>query len=308
MATLLNKGTRVLDPGPSCVQRPRQSSAEMEFLKIRSLQQTKSGSTQELTLQTAEAVIVTTEQEVTAAAVSTQSTTVISSPEGQPKAVKSRRFSFTFWSRKSAADSPRPAKMSRSQKQARSCALAVRSLIVGPSTLVAPKTTKATAKPQLGKIKTQLLEPKSANKVIAHLRQLPAADDHDHSKCAQGPIHAVCLPYTEAEEDSRYFNQLSAGDGQSPNVLSAPVEKLEAVFKEMKIIDLVSSPDLGLGQPVGGQGILAGALPTAGAVLDGAKRITPELMALGFATGQGLAPDHSGMGFYASSPPPLSCR
>jgi hypothetical protein len=67
------------------------------------------------------------------------------------------------------------------------------------------------------------------------------------------------------------------------------------MFKEMHVIDLVTSPDLGLGQPGNGEGVLAGAVPTAETVLQGVKQITPQLMALGYATGKVISTDHSGI-------------
>jgi len=60
------------------------------------------------------------------------------------------------------------------------------------------------------------------------------------------------------------------------------------------IIGLFKAPDFGLGRPGNGGGLLAGALPTAGTSIDGVKRIIPDLMALGYATGRTLVPGHSG--------------
>jgi hypothetical protein len=65
-------------------------------------------------------------------------------------------------------------------------------------------------------------------------------------------------------------------------------------LNEMHVVELIKAPDLGLGQPGDGEGILAGALPTPETVLKGVKEITPQLMALGYATGRSLLPDHSG--------------
>lgn len=193
--------------------------------------------------------------------------------------------------------------LSRSDKRAKKSALVVRSLIVGPPTSAEPKVTPAVAKPQLNKIKSQLMETKSANKLIAQLRELPATGDPSLAR-RNGPIHAVCLEHTDEEEDCLHFAKLAPPDSPSadvttqvfglPGVESAPVEKLADLFKEMRVIDLVKAPDLGLGQPGDGDGLLAGALPTAGTVIDGVKRITPELMALGYATGRTFTPDHSG--------------
>jgi len=191
-------------------------------------------------------------------------------------------------------------KVSSSDRRAQNSALALRSLIVGPTSANAPVISK----PDLNNIKSQLMEPKTANKVITQLKELPASDDplHAHKPGAKGPIHAVCLAYTDVEEDALHFAKLISPSGEPgtaasalPGVISASVDTASALFKEMHIIDLVNAPDLGLGQPGDGKGILAGALPTAETVIEGVQRITPELMALGYATGKAVTPDHSGI-------------
>lgn len=194
-------------------------------------------------------------------------------------------------------------KPSRSTKRAQKSALAVRSLIIGPTSTATPRVTTALAQPELSKVKSQLIKPKTANKVIAQLRELPASGDldHVHVQCRKGPIHAVCLEHTELEEDALHFSKLKSSEPEAasasisiPAVASASVDRLSEVLTEIHVIDLLKTPDLGLGQPVDGKGLLAGALPTPGTVLNGAKRITPELMNLGYATGRFFAPDHSG--------------
>lgn len=193
---------------------------------------------------------------------------------------------------------------STSDRRAQNSALTLRSLIVGSTSTTTRQTTPLITKFDLSSIKSQLMEPKTANKVIAQLKALPASDDplHTHKSGTQGPIHAVCLAYTDAEADALHFSKLvSSSLGEAsvplPGVISASVEKVAAVFKEMHIIDLISAPGLGLGQPADGKGLLAGALPTAETVMDGAIQITPQLMALGFATGKALTPDHTGISF-----------
>jgi len=52
---------------------------------------------------------------------------------------------------------------------------------------------------------------------------------------------------------------------------------------------------LGLGQAGDESGLLAGALPTAETVMNGIVQITPQLMALGYATGKTIIPDHHGI-------------
>ena len=200
-------------------------------------------------------------------------------------------------------------KVSSADKRAKNSALALRSLIVGPeSTLQATSQNTPALTPNLANIKSQLLQPKTANKVIASLKELPACDDplHADKSGAKGPIHAVCLAYTDAEADALHFSKLiptpPSGDREReisvsglPSMFSVPVDKIAALFNEMHIIDLVNASDfVGLGQPGDGPGILSGALPTAETVIEGVERITPELMALGFATGKAVKPDHSG--------------
>ena len=191
--------------------------------------------------------------------------------------------------------------VSKSENRAKKSALQLRSLIIGPTSSVPPEMTPAIAKPQLSKLKSQLMQPKTANKLIAQLRTLPASGQPSIDHACQRPIHAVCLAHTEVEEDQLHFAKLRPTEGQVsaqgidfPGVISAPLDSLTDMFNEMQVIDLVTSPDFGLGQPGDGEGILAGAVPTAETVLQGVKQITPQLMALGYATGKIISPDHSG--------------
>ncbi|GLB37104.1 hypothetical protein LshimejAT787_0401550 [Lyophyllum shimeji] len=199
------------------------------------------------------------------------------------------------------------ARVSSSDKRAKESALIVRSLIVGPSA-ASPKVTPANAKPQLKKVKSQLMKPKSANKVIAHLRALPISDASIGGKessaggtvhaATQGPIHAVCLEHPDAVEDKLHFASLNkTSDGVQTSLFggSASIDQLTTIFDQMNIVNLVKAPDLGLGQPGDGEGLLAGAVPTAETVINGIEQITPQLMALGYATGRAVVPDHRGI-------------
>ena len=259
------------------------------------------------------------------AAISTTQQTVVAIAESQP-GKGSRRFSlqsFTFvrkqsiknagpstiaeekerdeQAQKTAQKQPQQ-KVSKSDKLAKQSALAMRSIVVG-STSEVPKVSAAAMRPELKKIKTQLLEPKTANKLITQLRQLPALDEN-HSN---GPIHAVCLGHSDAEEQTLHFSKLVpdtpgsiSGDVSTfafPDI-SDSFDKLAKMYQDMHIIDLIKVSDFGLGQPGDGEGLLAGALPTAQTVLEGVRQITPELMALGFATGKAITPDHTGMSIY----------
>jgi hypothetical protein len=193
----------------------------------------------------------------------------------------------------------------KAEKRAYYDALAVRSLIIGPSS--PPQVNKAVAKPQISQmksLKSQLMKPSSANRVISQLRSLPVIDAPEqttHSNYA-APIHAVCLTVTERDADTNHFAQLTspenrrsvgAKDNKPPSTTS--VDALMNAFNELSIVDLVQSPGFGLGNPGDGDGILAGAVPTAETVINGFKQITPQLMALGFATGQAIVPNHTGI-------------
>ena len=197
-------------------------------------------------------------------------------------------------------------------KRAEESALMVRTLILGTSTSSAPKVTKAVAKPKMyGQVKSQLTKPKNAIKVIAHLRCL-STEDHDLDHRPRGPIHAVCLAHKDEEEQQLHFSKLKPKPkdrarslDQSAEVLSAQVEEFTSVvtasietltdlFKDLEVISLIKD-DFGLGQPGDGPGLLAGAVPTAETVISGIQQLTPQLMALGFAAGKTVLPDHTGV-------------
>ncbi|KAF7321462.1 Lactamase-B domain-containing protein [Mycena kentingensis (nom. inval.)] len=181
------------------------------------------------------------------------------------------------------------------EKRAKESAMILRTLIVGPSDdYAAPKLSKAVARPQMSKVKSELMQPNSANKVIAQLRALPVLDENAKNR-PSGPIHAVCLAHPDAEEHALHFSKLDEDNSDKAILLPAPLDKLVVAFNEMQVVDLVAAPDLGLGQPPNGKGLLAGAVPTAGAVLNGFQQITPQLMALGYATGKAILPDHKGV-------------
>lgn len=175
---------------------------------------------------------------------------------------------------------------------------------------------------KLGKANNQLLSPDQANKVIAKLRTLPVpngpelpgieyAGEHVVSH-AEGPIHAVCLDCTEEEADAYHFSQLSAGpeapfsegkrnkfkptvSTETTSIASANLSSLLPVLRSLHIVTLVSSPDLGFGQPPDGSGPLSGSVPSPGAVSTGMMEITGQLLALGFATSKAVFPEHAGV-------------
>lgn len=171
---------------------------------------------------------------------------------------------------------------------------------------------------KLGKANNQLLSPDQANKVIAKLRTLPVpngpelpgveyAGEHVVSH-AEGPIHAVCLDCTDEEAELYHFSQLSAGPetsskkskqpaqfSEAPSIASANLSSLVPVLRSLHLVTLVSSPDLGFGQPPDGDGPLAGSVPSPAAVNNGMMEITSQLLALGFATSKAVFPEHAGV-------------
>ncbi|KAG6812602.1 hypothetical protein H0H92_001953 [Tricholoma furcatifolium] len=193
-------------------------------------------------------------------------------------------------------------------KRAKDSALILRSLIVGPT--ASPQLTSLYARPQLSKLKSQLMEPKSANKVIAQLRVLPALDAHPQSQNSRTPpspslglIHAVCLQHTDADIEKLHFSPLAS---TTPGLMhhasiygAAPIEEVTKMLSNMNVVSLFTAPGLGIGQPGDGEGILAGAVPTAETVINGFEQITPQLMALGYATGKSIMVDHkAGIGIH----------
>jgi hypothetical protein len=179
----------------------------------------------------------------------------------------------------------------------------VRSLIVGQDTdeggVASPQVPISSA--QLKNVKAQLLKPKTANKVFAQLRVLPSFPNS--ASHASAPIQAVCLPYSDEEADSKRFGTLrnvkpppTTTDTPSTSPKgSTPIDAITDAFKNLHIVNLFSAPDLGLGESGDGEGILAGALPSPEMVINGFTQVTPQLMALGYAAGKSLVPNHNGI-------------
>lgn len=197
------------------------------------------------------------------------------------------------------------ASYSYSDRRAKKSALVVRSLIVGQNSGDGSAASQVrVSRAQLDSVKSQLLKPKTANKVIAQLRTLPALPDS--ASQTSSPIHAVCLPYIDEEADEKHFSQLRDVERTRddptkdhafglPTIASATIDSITAAFRDLQIVSLFTTPDLGLGQPGDGPGLLAGAVPTAETVINGIVQITPQLMALGYATGKNIIPDHAGI-------------
>ena len=204
--------------------------------------------------------------------------------------------------------------LSKSEKHAKESAEIVRALIIGPNSISpASKKSQALSKGQLDKVKSELSRPKSANKVISQLRNLdltadasgplpvtPTASRPPTKGKSRGPIHAVCLDETDEDAEKHHFVQLKPGAPSetmdlfvAESVITANVDSVGSMLGNLHIVDLIGS-DFGFGQPTTGQGILAGAVPTAETVLTGIKLLTPQLMSLGYVTGQAILPDHKG--------------
>lgn len=219
-----------------------------------------------------------------------------------------------------------PLLRSRSQERARQSALVVRSLIVGPTSNARTSHGKGVPHTKLNKVKAELVQNKSANKVISQLRNLPSSGEFNNgsvtigkqSSRAEGPIHAVCLALSDEEIDKKHFSQLvnAIPDTSRPtvgapvnrtrsldvealsktriaSVATASVGQVSTLLAQVDVVSLITTPGMGLGLPGDGPGLLSGAIPTAQTVIDGIEKITPELMALGYATGQAVLPDHS---------------
>ena len=200
---------------------------------------------------------------------------------------------------------------SKSERRAKESAEIVRALIIGPDS-ISPVSRKpqALSKVQLEKVKSQLTKPKSANKVIFQLRNLDlvtnpsaplpitGASGHPTGK-RRGPIHAVCLDKSDEDVEKQHFASLKP-DAPSDttalfaeSIVTAGADNLTSTLGNLHIVDLVGT-DFGFGESIAGQGILAGAVPTAEAVITGIRLITPQLMSLGYITGQAIFPDHTG--------------
>jgi hypothetical protein len=193
------------------------------------------------------------------------------------------------------------ATISHADRRAKQSALVVRSLIVGQDAdgggLASPQGR--ISRSQMSNVKAQLLQPKTANKVIAQLKALPALPDS--ASQTSTPIQAVCLPYTDEEADEKHFNHLRQVEPTREPALSlssiagATIDSVTLAFKNLQIVSLSTQLDFGLGQPGDGPGLLAGAVPTAETVINGVVQITPQLMALSYTTGKDITPDHKGI-------------
>lgn len=93
-------------------------------------------------------------------------------------------------------------------------------------------------------------------------------------------MHAVCLKETDSETQTRHFSQLETGTGSggAPSVVDSDNAQIAKLFGSTQLINLISAPDFGLGQPVTGKGVLAGSVPSAGSIIRGLEQVTPQLV------------------------------
>jgi hypothetical protein len=80
----------------------------------------------------------------------------------------------------------------------------------------------------------------------------------------------------------------------SPKTVTSEISALQDMWSNMHVINLITAPGLGLGQPGDGAGLLAGAVPTAATIIEGIDQITPQLMSIGFAAGKAIVISHAG--------------
>lgn len=191
-------------------------------------------------------------------------------------------------SRASKAFTVRALQSKASDRRARNTAAMVRSVIVGDHEMVdsRAKSSKPLSKSDLAHVKAQLLEPKSASKIIGHLHAMSASSSDTGSTNA-GPIHAVCLDAVDKEIHEQHFVQLGS-------VATATTTAISDALVNVHLVDLLA-PDMGFGAPASSPGLLAGAVPSAETIIDGFQQITPQLLALGYATGKAITPDHKGV-------------
>ncbi|KIJ67723.1 hypothetical protein HYDPIDRAFT_83269 [Hydnomerulius pinastri MD-312] len=194
-------------------------------------------------------------------------------------------------SKASRAFTVRALRNGTSEKRAKESAAIVRALIVGDHNTspedMKSKKIKSASKSDIARVKSQLLQPKSAKKVITQLRALPAQPSHTTTN-TNLPIHAVCLDTSDNEAHEQHFAQLGC-------VATASAASLSTALADMHLVDLLVAPNMGFGAPVTAQGLFAGSVPTAETIIEGMEQITPQLLALGYATGKVMIPDHKGV-------------
>ncbi|KAG8863543.1 hypothetical protein FRB96_008283 [Tulasnella sp. 330] len=123
----------------------------------------------------------------------------------------------------------KPKHPTRAEKRTASYALLLRSIIIGT-----PYSSTGRSKPPpIKKLKSELLNAKDANRLIAQVRELPTPDtsrgvlhgtlrglngkleEKDFAMVPNGrtPIHAACLDCTDIEADEAHFSRLTSASG-----------------------------------------------------------------------------------------------
>ncbi|KIM69337.1 hypothetical protein SCLCIDRAFT_83467, partial [Scleroderma citrinum Foug A] len=190
-------------------------------------------------------------------------------------------------SRTSRAFTVHSLRTASTEKRAKESAAIIRSIIVGDHNVPLDVRTKAFSRSAVARVKSQLLKPKAATKMVAQLKILPPQPT-DVPTGPNVPIHAVCLDVTDDEAYERYFSKLGP-------VVSASIEALATTLANIHIVDLLMAPNIGFGASADAPGLFAGAVPTPETILEGLQLITPQLLALGYATGKAVLPDHKGV-------------
>jgi len=201
--------------------------------------------------------------------------------------------SFTVYSLRTAS----------TEKRAKESAVIIRSIIVGHHNVPSdakPVKAKAFSRSAVARVKSQLLKPKAATKVVAQLKAL-SPQPTDVPTGPNIPIRAVCLDVTDDEAYERYFSKLGP-------VVFASIEALAATLANIHIVDLLMAPNMGFGASADAPGLFAGAVPTAEVILEGLQQITPQLLALGYATGKAVLPDHKGVTVPTDRISVLTCK
>ncbi|KAI6046160.1 hypothetical protein EDC04DRAFT_3016203 [Pisolithus marmoratus] len=193
-------------------------------------------------------------------------------------------------SRQSKPFAIRSLRKASTEKRTKESAMLVRSLIVGDSNLsrgAKPLKTGSSAKAAVRRMHSHLSKPKSASKVIAHLKCLPPQPTDDTVN-PRTPFRAVCLDLTDDEAHERCFSKLGS-------IASASIVAISDALRDVLIVDLLTAPNMGFGASAAAPGVFAGSVPTAVAVLEGIQQITPQILALGYATGKAVVPNHKGV-------------
>ena len=112
------------------------------------------------------------------------------------------------------------------------------------------------------------------------------------------PTYSFSSQGTDEEIEKQFFSRFeNISEDATETVTSVPsasIKSILKVFEDMHVVTLISTPDLGIGNPGDGDGLLAGAIPSPETVAGGFCKITPELLGLGYATGQAVLPNHAG--------------